>query len=79
MNIQTEANIEPAMVTARQPYLFTKEDEIGPIVFSFEIKQNRFVIDILLWWEIFLCVYEIFINLPEQSVIPLITERIQDV
>lgn len=24
------AKMEPAMVTARQPYLFTKEDEIGP-------------------------------------------------
>lgn len=30
MNIQMAAKMEPAMVTARQPYLFTKEDEIGP-------------------------------------------------
>lgn len=27
---QADARIAPAIVTARQPYLFTKEDEIGP-------------------------------------------------
>lgn len=26
-----EATMAPAIVTARQPYLLTKEDEIGPI------------------------------------------------
>lgn len=27
---QPAANIDPDIVTARQPYLFTNEDEIGP-------------------------------------------------
>lgn len=36
---QAEANIEPAIVTARQPYLLTNEDEIGP-----DNNQNFLVI-----------------------------------
>lgn len=31
---QAAATIDPAIVTARQPYLFTNEDEIGPIAQS---------------------------------------------
>lgn len=30
MNIKNAAIIEPAMVTARHPYLLTRADEIGP-------------------------------------------------
>lgn len=29
-NKQPAANIDPAIVTARHPYLLTNEDEIGP-------------------------------------------------
>lgn len=29
---QADAKIAPAIVTGRQPYLLTKEDEIGPLI-----------------------------------------------
>lgn len=32
MIMQNEAKIAPAIVTALQPYLFTKDDEMGPKV-----------------------------------------------
>lgn len=60
-----EAIMAPAIVTARQPYLLTKEDEIGPgkkkqakkeSWVRLKLRQN--VADLILYiYIIFLCIY----------------------
>lgn len=54
MRRQAAAIIDPAIVTARQPYLFTNEDEIGPATHNYNLlllatanKFNGFLVNYL--------------------------------
>ena len=70
-----EAIMAPAIVTARQPYLLTKADEIGPLI----SKKKKYLLVRLKYRLFYYCVCVLKYSLPEHNVIPVISENIQDV